>query len=204
MTKELLLKMYPQSTDNVRTRYVTFFDPYFAKYGINTPQRQAMFFAQIGHESAQMTRVEESLNYSAEGLLSVFGKYFTKETAAEFARKPEQIANRVYANRMGNGDEASGDGWNYRGRGLIQITGKNNYADFDKESTTGCVKNPQMIKDIPELTVYSACWWWRAHGCNELADTGSVEAVTKRINGGLNGINDRKQLYASISKIFGI
>jgi putative chitinase len=165
------------------------------KYDINTSMRQAMFLAQIAHESGGFRHVSENLNYSAAGLRKVFGKYFpTPEMAYEYARKPEKIANRVYANRMGNAEESSGDGWKYRGRGLMQLTGKNNYTSFSLSADNNALIEPELVAE-PELAAMSAGWFWNTNRLNQLADTGDVRAVTRRINGGYNGLTDRQDKY---------
>lgn len=169
-----------------------------ARFNISTPMRQAMFLSQIAHESGGFRHVSENLNYSASALRRVFGKYFpTDEMAYEYARKPEKIANRVYANRMGNGNEASGDGWKYRGRGLIQLTGKDNYLSFSLAADNNSFIDPGLLTE-PEYAAMSAGWFWQDNGLNVLADTGDVRAVTRRINGGYNGLADRQKKYAAI------
>lgn len=169
-----------------------------ARFNISTPMRQAMFLSQIAHESGGFRHVSENLNYSASALRRVFGKYFpTDEMAYEYARKPEKIANRVYANRMGNGNEASGDGWKYRGRGLIQLTGKDNYLSFSLAADNNSFIDPGLLTE-PEYAAMSAGWYWQDNGLNVLADTGDVRAVTRRINGGYNGLADRQKKYAAI------
>ena len=163
------------------------------KAGCVTKTQQAMFLAQCGHESAGFSVFTENLNYSVDGLLACFNKYFDKYTAMKYARKPEQIANRVYANRMGNGDETSGDGWKYRGRGLIQITGKKNYVAFRNWLGRDFALH-EVAEDL-DLAVLAAVWYWQA---NELASLASVEKVTIRINGGTNGLADRVALYRKL------
>ena len=163
------------------------------KAGCISKMQQAMFLAQCGHESAGFTKFAENLNYSVDGLLACFNKYFDKYTAMKYARKPEQIANRVYANRMGNGDEASGDGWKYRGRGIIQITGKKNYIAF-RDWLGRDFALHELAEDL-DLAVSAAVWYWQA---NELASLASVEKVTIRINGGTNGLDDRCRLFRAL------
>lgn len=165
------------------------------RYGIaESETRLAHFFSQVLHESGCMRYDMENLNYSAKALRAVFGKYFrTMRIAESFARQPERIANRVYCNRMGNGSENSGDGWKYRGRGLIQLTGKNNYRAFARWV------NDERIVDEPDLVaseyaVHSAVFYWDRHNLNRLADRDDIEALTRRINGGTNGLAHRKQL----------
>ena len=170
-------------------------------YEITTPQRQAMFLAQLAHESGSFRFVEENLNYSVEALQRVFKKYFpTDELALMYARQPEKIANRVYANRMGNGEESSGDGWKYRGRGLIQLTGLNNYTAFSLAADNNALINPDSVAE-PELAAMSAGWFWDTNGLNKLSDTGDVRAVTRRINGGFNGLADREAKYNKLITI---
>ena len=165
------------------------------QYGINTKLRICHFLAQVLHESGHLKYKSENLNYSAKTLRSVFGKYFkTDAIANEYARKPEKIANRVYANRMGNGDEASGDGWNYRGRGLIQLTGKTNYANCGKSIGLDLISDPDLLTKSAEACVRSACWFWKINNLNALADKDSATSITKRINGGTNGLADRNKI----------
>jgi putative chitinase len=160
---------------------------------INTSLRLCHFLAQIIHESGHFKYKSENLNYSAKALRSVFGKYFkTDAIANEYARKPEKIANRVYANRMGNGDEASGDGWKYRGRGLIQLTGKCNYDACGKAIGLDLLGNPDLLTESAEASVLAACWFWNKNGLNQFADKDDITTITKRINGGTNGLEDRK------------
>jgi len=164
------------------------------KYDINTPQRQAMFLAQVAHESANFRATVENFNYSAEGLRKTFGKYFDETSAQEYARDPERIANRAYANRMGNGDEASGDGWRFRGRGLIQLTGRTNYALYSLQNANNALIEPESVGRI-ELASDSAGWFWSTNRLNQLSDTGDIRAVTRRVNGGFNGLDDRQVKY---------
>jgi putative chitinase len=167
-----------------------------AKYQINTPQRIAMFIAQCGHESLNFTVLEENLNYSAKGLNAVFGKYFQRagRDANAFHRQPERIANVVYADRMGNSNASSGDGWKYRGRGVIQLTGAHNYAMF--ADAVG-KKLSQIIEYVStkDGALESACWFWNKNDLNRYADNGDIKNATKRINGGYNGLSDREHHY---------
>jgi putative chitinase len=184
-------------------RWVPWLNMTMLKYDINTPQRQAMFLSQLAHESGNFRHVVENLNYSAAGLQKVFKKYFPTEAEAQaYARQPEKIANRVYANRMGNGDEASGEGWKYRGRGLIQLTGKNNYASFSLSADNNALLEPDLVAE-PELAAVSAGWFWNTNRLNQLADTGDVRAVTRRINGGFNGLADREAKYNILITLLG-
>ena len=167
------------------------------EYDIDTPHRVAAFMAQCGHESGGFTLMQENLNYSAKGLVGTFKKYFPTEAQAKpYERKPQMIANRVYANRMGNGDEASGEGWYFRGRGIVQITGKNNYTKCSQSlfESNVLVENPDLLLET-EYAIHSACWFWSAARLNELADIGDMKTMTKRINGGYIGLEDRINHY---------
>ena len=162
----------------------------FAKYDINTPQRQACFIAQTMHESGGYKFLEENLNYSAQALMRTWGSRFPDiDTAEKFEHNPEKIANKVYQGRMGNNEE--GDGWKYRGRGLIQLTGKENYANFGHNVGVDVLSNPDLLA-TPEYATLSAGWYWNKRNLNDLADKMDVEGITKKINGGVNGLADRK------------
>lgn len=149
--------------------------------GITTKLRAALFLAQLGHESLSLARLEENLNYSAARLLEIFGDYFSREESVDFARKPERIANRVYANRNGNGNEASGDGYRYRGRAPIQLTGRSNYAWMQQLIDQPLIDMPDLALDLPIAAEISAAWW-RGSGLNAIADSGDVLSVSRRIN----------------------
>jgi len=173
------------------------------EYDIDTPKRVAAFMAQCGHESGGFTLMQENLNYSAKGLRGTFGKYFPNDEVAKlYERKPQMIANRVYGNRMGNGDEASGEGWYFRGRGIIQITGKNNYTKCSQSlfESNVLVENPDLLLES-EYAIHSACWFWSAARLNELSDIGDIKTMTKRINGGFIGLEDRINHYNHAIKI---
>lgn len=163
------------------------------KFNINTGLRLAHFLSQCSHESGKFTIVKEDLNYSAERLQVIFKKYFTSESAVEYAHKPEKIANIVYANRMGNGNQSSGDGFKYSGKGYIQLTGKDNYTAFDKFVSEDILANPELISTTYPLL--SAAWFWSKNGLNEIADGGAsddiVTKLTNRINGGTIGLDSR-------------
>jgi putative chitinase len=171
-------------------------------YEINTPNRIAAFIAQCAHESASFTALHENLNYRSETLSKVWPKKFPASIAEQYAHKPEAIANRAYASRMGNGDEASGDGWRYCGRGLIQLTGKDNYTAFaDSIGIT-----PEEVSDYVQTfegAAQSACWFWESNNLNQYADSGDIETMTKRINGGTLGLEDRKKHYEHAKHILG-
>jgi putative chitinase len=164
----------------------------FEKYELNIPLRIAHFMAQIEHESG-LKPISEKFNYSADRLLKIFPKYFNKEQSLAYSRQQSRIANRVYANRMGNGSESSGEGWKYRGRGFIQITGKENYFRLANDTDLDCLKNPDLLLEEANAMI-GALWFWNLKGLNKYADQNDVITITKRINGGLNGIDHRKQL----------
>jgi putative chitinase len=163
------------------------------KFEINTSLRLAHFLAQCGHESGNFTVTKENLSYSAERLQVIFKKYFTAESAAEYARKADKIANIVYANRMGNGNQASGEGYKFRGRGFIQLTGKDNYTSFDKVVEDDIIANPELV--ATKYPLLSAAWFFHKNGLHKIADEGATDAVvtkvTKRVNGGTIGLPDR-------------
>ena len=176
-------------------------------YEINTPQRIAAFIAQCAHESGGFRAIKENLNYKAATLRKIFPKYFpTDELAAAYASMPnkqEAIANRVYASRMGNGDEQSGDGYRYCGRGLIQLTGKNNYQAFaDSIETT--VEDASEYLATFEGAAQSACWFWESNNLNRFADVGDIRGLTKAINGGFIGLDDRIKHYNHALHVLGV
>jgi putative chitinase len=167
------------------------------QFEINTPDRIAGFLSQLAHESAGFTATSENLNYSAEALCRVWPSRFNAGNCQEYARNPEKIANKAYSSRMGNGDELSGDGWKYRGRGLIQLTGKENYTRFAAATGVDAVENPELVAE-PTLAALSAGWFWSTNGLNALADAKDIVGMTKRINGGTHGLDDRQAKYASV------
>ena len=163
-------------------------------FGIDTPVELAHFLSQCGHESAGFKIVNENLNYSAKGLMGIFKKYFPTQALAEaYQRQPQKIANKVYASRMDNGSEASGDGYKFRGRGYIQLTGRANYTAFGKAINEDIVGNPDVVSG--KYALLSAAWFWSKNGLNTLADGGAsdqvVTSITKRVNGGTIGLPDR-------------
>lgn len=184
-------------TDAQRDMWFPRISASMAAFGINTALRQAHFLAQVGHESAGFTKTEEGLNYSDSALTAMFGKRITPAQASAYGRTASHPANQkmiasiIYANRNGNGDVASGDGYRYRGRGLIQITGKANYAALNGQLSADVVAKPDLLKE-PMQAAMSAAAWWKNHGLNELADTDDVTRITRVINGGTNGLEDRK------------
>jgi putative chitinase len=160
-------------------------------YEINTPARVAAFLGQTAHESGGYRALRENLNYSAEGLNKLIKKYFpTVESSIPYSRQPEKIANKIYSNRMGNGNEASGDGFKYRGRGLIQLTGKSNYTWFS-DSIEESLDETIKFLETYEGAVQSACWFWESNNLNKWADAGDIKQMTKVINGGYIGLEDR-------------
>jgi putative chitinase len=163
------------------------------RWGITTNADIAAFLAQAAHESSQLRRLEENLNYSAEALVRVWPQRFTREQAEACAHQPEKIANKVYCARLGNGDEASGDGWRFRGRGIFQLTGRRNYQDCSiaiAGDADTLLMNPEFLAE-PAYACESAGWFWHVRGLSGLAERGGFEEITRRINGGLNGLNER-------------
>ena len=172
-------------------------------YEINTPKRIAAFIAQCAHESGGFKFLKENLNYKAESLMKTFPKYFSdRDTANAYAKQPIKIANRVYANRMGNGDEASGDGYRYCGRGLIQLTGKTNYDWFAASLEISATEASEYLETF-EGAAQSACWFWESNNLNVEADAGDIKKMTKKINGGYIGLDDRVKHYEHALHILG-
>lgn len=175
----------------------------FEQFEINTPLRQAAFLAQVGHESDSFTVLEENMNYSAKGLLAVWPRRFDVAKAQVFARQPEKIANEVYACRMGNGAPETGDGWRYRGRGILQLTGKNDYRDCGEALWLDLLNCPELLK-TPKVAALSAGWEWNRGKLNKLADDQDFERITRVINGGLNGEEHRLALYQICKHALGV
>ena len=206
LKKEHLAAMIPGNTD-VDAWHSALVDV-LPKYGINTERRMAHFVSQCAHESNNFRSLEENLNYSEKSLLAVFGRYFgaaPKASAAEYARNPEMIANRVYNDefrkyKMGN--TKSGDGWLFRGRGLKQLTGRDNYTRFGK-SVNMTAEAAAAYVATPKGAVESACWFWGANNLNDIADTDDVTKMTKKINGGNIGLADRQARYKKAMEVFG-
>jgi putative chitinase len=190
MTSEELaqaLKLTPAKAEE----WIDAINETFDRFEINTPERQACFLGQCAHESAGFTALKENLNYSAEGLTKVWPKRFPSLDAAQpYHRNPEKIANKVYADRMGNGDEGSGEGFKYRGRGLIQLTGKDNYRACGEALGADLVDDPDQVSS-PKFAALSAGWFWDKNKLNQYADANDMTTLTKRINGGTHGIEDR-------------
>lgn len=174
------------------------------EYGINTPERVAAFIAQCAHESGGFKFLKENLNYKAESLLKVFPKYFkTLDEARAYEKKPEKIANKIYGNRMGNGDESSGDGFRYCGRGLIQLTGKENYSWFAASLEIPVEEASEYLETF-EGAVQSACWFWEENKLNQWADKKDILTLTKRINGGTIGLDDRIKHFNHALHVLGV
>lgn len=184
-----------------------------AEFDVSTPERMAHWLGQLGHESAGLTHLEEDLTYSAKRLAQVWPRrYATDPRAADLqpnalahhiAFKPECVANDVYAGRMGNGDPATGDGWRFHGRGPIQLTGRENYAKAGEALGLPLVEKPELVLQ-PDVGARVAAWYWATHGCNELADQGDIGAITKAINGGSNGLQDRIAWHKRAMIVLGI
>ena len=196
VTLELLQKLCPHTKSSVLEGYVEPLNAVAEYYELTAnPARLAGFLAQTAHESGGFTAVKENLNYSAKGLMGIFKKYFpTEELAKQYERKPEKIANRVYANRMNNGDEASGDGYRFCGRGLIQLTGRANYTKF-AEDLGMSIEDTVKYLETPNGAVASAGWFWDNNNLNQYCDSGDFVMLTKRINGGTIGLADRQHHY---------
>lgn len=202
ITYEQLLAINSNKNPEMCRYYIDALNKILPEYKINTKLRLCHFLAQILHESGNLKYKSENLNYSAKALRSVFPKYFkTDEIANQYARKPEKIANRVYANRMGNGDEASGDGWLFRGRGLIQLTGHDNYKLCGISIKSNLLENPDLLINTAEASIKAACWFWNSKKLNELADKDNIKSITKRINGGYNGLDDRENILKRAKSI---
>ncbi len=221
ITDQQLKEIYPLSTAQNRAKYLEPLNEAMNRYSINTPIRINSFLAVIGHETGQLSRFTENLNYSAKGLRSVFGKYFPNEDIAnKYAYNPKLIANKVYANRMGNGSESSGDGYKYRGRGAIQITGKDGYKRATNEMYglpigTDFVLEPDLL-ETPEFSIESAAWWWvtiknpitankasdiLANYVGQDAEYANFTKIVKIVNGGTNGLAERWEIYKRAKNI---
>lgn len=204
ITLELLQGVAPKTKSSILQKYVGPLQDVCDYYEITqTVNRLAAFLAQISHESGGFNAVKENLNYGAKGLRTTFGKYFpSDELAKQYERKPEKIANRVYGNRMGNGPEGSGDGYKFCGRGLIQLTGKDNYVRF-ADALDITVDECISYMETPEGACSSAGWFWDNNRLNVYCDRGDFIGLTKRINGGTNGLADRQHHYAVALKLLG-
>ena len=203
-TEEKFKAILPDVSWDFAKKYIPFIDDTLAQYQIDLPLRKVHFLAQVTHESGGFKYTAENLNYSATALYAVFRKYFpTMDVANQYERQPQKIANKVYANRLGNGDEASNDGWNYKGRGLIQLTGKDNYTAFSNDTGQDFVVAANLVEE-PKWAITSACWFWKKRNLNQYADADDIHMVTKLINGGTNGLANRQHYLEEFKKIYGI
>ena len=185
VTAEQLAKLH------IGPEWVDALNETFQRFGINTPRQQAAFIGQCGHECGNFKVLEENLNYRAATLMKLWPKRFpTQEIANEYEKQPKKIANKVYSSRMGNRDEASGDGWRFRGRGAIQLTGSDGYFHAGKALGVDFWANPDLVA-TPKYAALTAGWFWSTHKCNELAENSNWVGLTKRINGGTIGLDDR-------------
>ena len=189
------LGIQPQWVDAINTT--------FDKFGINTPVRQACFIGQASHECNNFRTLEENLNYKAEALMRLWSKRFpTLEIANQYAKNPQKIANKVYADRMGNRDEASGDGYRFRGRGCFQLTGHANYFHAGTACGVDFVMQPDLVA-TPQYAPMTAGWFWNTHELNQFADSGDYVTMTKRINGGTIGLDERVAKIQTILRVLG-
>lgn len=208
-TQKLALSMnIPESLAAV---WVSPLNERMLRYGINTPLRQSHFLAQIGHESNSFKSLRENLNYSVEGLLKTFSRSRISEADAKKygrtstqAANQEMIANIIYGGEWGRknlGNTQEGDGWKYRGAGLIQLTGRSNFEQANKALNFDLVNRPERVAEDNVVAALAACWFWQSRGLNELADKDDLLTITKRINGGTNGLEDRKKRLERVKKI---
>lgn len=197
ITRQLLKVSFPSASDQTIEKFIEPIATTLKKFSISSKHDISAFLAHIGHESGDLKFVKENLNYSSQALQRVFKKYFpTQDLANQYARKPEMIANRVYANRMGNGPESSGDGWKFRGRGVIQLTGKSNYQEFAKAISKSLDDTIQYL-ETPEGACMSAGFFWSTRDLNGK----TIEQSTRIINGGFHGLDDRKKRFEAIIKV---
>lgn len=190
------------TTPELADRWVDALNETCQEFAIDSPYRIAGFLSNVAHESAGFKFVKENLNYSAASLMRVWSSRFpTLEIAQRYAMQPEKIANRAYADRMGNGDEASGDGAKFLGRGLIQLTGKNNYVAYSMACDNEALTKPEIVEQ-PKYAAESAGWFWSVNRLNQLADAQDITGMCRRINGGLNGLDDRQMKYSQIMSYF--
>lgn len=207
VTAEQLRRVMPLVKANEADLYAPLLSAAMTEGGIDTPVCAAIFLAQMAHESGQLQRWAENLNYSAQRLMAVWPKRFpTINIAAQYARQPEKLANFVYANRNGNGGPESGDGWKYRGRGPFQITGKDNYITCGESLSLPLTAQPDLLEQ-PQHGFRSAVWYWNSRQLSPLADAGTAaafEMITRKINGGLNGLAERRAYWQTAKKVFGL
>jgi len=214
ITQAQLLRAVPETNKARINEFVAAWNMFSVPFGMTSPKRVVHALAQIYTESGALKATSENLNYSAQRLMQVWPSRFKSLAMAEqYAHNPQKLANLVYADRMGNGNEASGDGWRYRGRGFICVTGKDAYEKFNRYDlcTEDVLLNPDRVAEYP-LNLVSALWFWESHNLNEIADLDDggkigetiVERITKKVNGGLTGISDRKFYYRRFKREFGI
>ena len=190
------------TTPDMADRWVDALNETCERFAIDSPFRIAGFLSNTAHESGGFKFVRENLNYSVASLMRVWPSRFpTVEIAQRYAMNPEKIANRAYADRMGNGDESSGDGWKFIGRGLIQLTGKNNYVAYSLACDNEALQKPEIVEQ-PKYAAESAGWFWDVNRLNSLADAQDVQGMCRRINGGLNGLDDRQMKYSQVMAYF--
>jgi putative chitinase len=201
VTFNQLNEFFEDTNEDIIQKYVEPLNDVMTFYEINNKNRISMFLAQVGHESGGLRTIKENLNYSADRLKVIFPKYFRGVDTSAFAKNPAKIANRVYANRMGNGNEASGDGYRYCGRGLIQLTGKSNYEAFAADMAWPLEEATEWLS-TEEGAAWSAGWFWDSRELNQYADKSDILTVTKKINGGTIGLEDRKSHYEAALEIF--
>ena len=202
VTLEQLQQFFEHTPAQTLEKYVDALNATMDRFEINTPERIAMFMAQIGHESGGLKIVEENLNYRADRLRAVFPRYFSNVDPNAYAHNPQKIANRVYGGRMGNGPESSGDGYKFRGRGLIQLTGHDNYYRFSQDIGMDIDEAVEYLQ-TPEGAAMSAGWFWNKNNLNHYADANDVVGATRRINGGTIGLKEREEAYHEAMTIFG-
>jgi putative chitinase len=199
VSKEMLLTI---TTPELADKWADSLNETCERFAIDSPFRIAGFLSNTAHESGGFKFVKENLNYSAASLMRVWPSRFPSiEVAQAYAMQPEKIANKVYSSRMGNGDEASGDGWKYLGRGLIQLTGKNNYVAYSMACDNEALTKPEIVEQ-PKYAAESAGWFWDVNKLNTLADAQDVQGMCRRINGGLNGLDDRQMKYSKVMDYF--
>lgn len=213
ITAQQLRRAVPEVSKENLDGFVATFNQWSDKFGINTPKRTVHFLCQVFCESGALKYVEENLNYSADGLMRTWPNRFNSQKAQEYARKPEKIANYVYADRMGNGSEASGDGWKYRGRGFIMVTGKDGYKAYANSGfcVGDLMSHPEWLAKSPGNTK-SAMWFWWKNNLSDIADRDDggkigediVKEITKKVNGGFNGLSTRLFYYRRFKKEFPI
>ena len=205
LTTSQVRTIMPKAPYERASQFAMYFTQWSDRFGVDTPARAAAFLAQVAHECAELNTLTENLNYSAERLLQVFPKYFTVSNVNYYARNPQKIGNRVYANRMGNGSEGSGDGYRYRGRGCFQLTGRGNYQDYANSPLCSgdLMGHPEWLAQFPGA-VKSALWFWQSRKLNKYADRGDFRGLTKAINGGYNGLESRQKYWERAKKVFGV